>query len=531
MSESEESLLPNPGGPVGSLTVVGYGPGDIDLMALAGARAIERADLVVVDSYEHASLLGHLDIENHAEVVVAMRNEHRQLVEAVDEGRHVVRITADDHLLNGFHARTLPAILETHRNRTHVVPGISRWDCALNFGAIAPSSSVAFLDASAIVPPQDDWPAAVTVVVLSTGKLLNGVAARGVKVNGPRAEVLQITGLGTTQQVSRLSHWDEIASTPGDEDIEYYLVTGPGIANSLRARLDWFGSKPLFDWSVVIPRTTDDFNDLIDQLSRYGASSEVVATLSIEPPRTEQAMEKAIRGLVDGRYLWIVFTSPHSVEAIIERLAEYGLDSRALSGVLIAAVGRGTADALARHGLVADLVPMGNNTAEGLAVEFPAHDILIDPLDRILVPSADVSVASLLEGLGRLGWEAEEVTAYRTVRAAPPPAEVRERIKDGMFDAVVFTSSTAVRNMIGIAGKPHAATLVAAIGPATAAACEMHGLRVDVVAESPTYESVAEGLARFADRRRTERTAQVLPDTKPSERKRRRRRKATAEGA
>ncbi|MGO1383980.1 MAG: uroporphyrinogen-III synthase [Arachnia sp.] len=530
MSESEESVAPHPGGTVGSLTVVGSGPGDIDLLPLAGARALQRADLVVVDSHRDASILEHLDIENHAEVQLAARNEYRQLVEALDDGKNVVRITSDDHLVHGFHARTLPAVLETHRNRTHVVPGISRWDGALNFGAIAPTSSVAFLDASAVVPPQDEWPAAVTVVVLTTGKLLGGVAARGAKVHGPHSEVLQITGLGTTQQVSQLCHWDEIASG-ADDDVEYYLVSGPGIANNVRARMDWFGSKPLFDWSVVIPRTTDDFNDLIDQLSRYGASSEVVATLSIEPPRTEQAMEKAIRGLVDGRYLWIVFTSPHSVEAIIERLAEYGLDSRALSGVLIAAVGRGSAEALARHGLMADLVPTGENTAEGLSVEFPAHDVLIDPLERILVPSADVSVASLLEGLGRLGWEAEEVTAYRTVRAAPPPAELRERIKDGMFDAVVFTSSTAVRNMIGIAGKPHAATLVAAIGPATAAACEMHGLRVDVVAESPTYESVAEGLARFADRRRSERILQVLPDTKPSERKRRRRRKASPEGA
>lgn len=531
MSESEEAPQPDPGGPVGSLTIVGSGPGDIELMALAGAKAIERADLVVVDSQEHASILEQLDIDNRAEVVVATHNEYNQLVSALDEGRHVVRITADDHLVNGFHSRTLPAILETHRNRTHVVPGISRWDCALNFGAIAPTSSVALLDASASVPRQEDWPTAGTVVVLTTGKLVADVASRGMNVNGPRGEVLQITGLGTTQQVSHVRHWDDIAAIRDEEATEYYLVTGPGIADSTRARLDWFGSKPLFDWSVVIPRTKDDFGDLIDQLSRYGASSEVVATLSIEPPRTEQAMENAIRGLVDGRYLWIVFTSPHSVEAIIERLAENGLDSRALSGVLIAAVGRGTAEALAKHGLVADLVPMGENTADGLAVEFPAHDTLIDPLDRILVPSADVSVASLLEGLGRLGWEAEEVTAYRTVRATPPPAQVRERIKDGMFDAVVFTSSTAVRNMIGIAGKPHAATLVAAIGPATAAACEMHGLRVDVVAEAPTHESVAEGLARFADRRRTERSEQGLPDTKPSMRKRRKRRKAPAEGA
>ncbi|MEO7586778.1 MAG: bifunctional uroporphyrinogen-III C-methyltransferase/uroporphyrinogen-III synthase [Arachnia sp.] len=530
MTESDEALLAETDVAVGSLTVVGAGPGDAELMALSGARAISRADLVVVDSEDSMGVLEALGIDSHASVVVASNDQHAQLVSAIDEGRHVVRVTADDHLRGGFHSDTLPRILETHRNRTHVVPGISRWDCALNYGAVAPTASLAMLDASLEVPESSDWPTAGTVVTWTTARLLGDVAAEGARVHGDTGQVLEITRLGSTSQVSRLVTWAELDSAGAAPDADYYLVTGPGILDAARGRLDWFGTKPLFDWSVLIPRTKDDFDDLIEQLSRYGASSEVVATLSIEPPRTEQGMEKAIRGLVDGRYLWIIFTSPHAVEAIIERLSEYGLDSRALSGVLIAAVGGGTVDALGRHGLVADIIPVGDNTAGGLAVEFPAHDILIDPLDRVLVPSADVSVTALLEGLGRLGWEAEEVTAYRTVRAAPPPAEVRERIKDGMFDAVVFTSSTAVRNMIGIAGKPHAASVVAAIGPATAAACEMHGLRVDVVAEAPTFESVAEGLARFADRRKAERAEQGLPEAKPSERKRRKRRKAPADG-
>lgn len=528
MSESREADASGAGGVVGSLTVVGAGPGDVDLMALAGARAIGRADLVIIDESSQDTILKDLGIRSHAEVAVAAADEGKQLTAAMGDGRHVVRITADDHLLTGFHVAVLPDILASHQHRVHVVPGISRWDSALNYGAISPTTSVARLDASTVIPPEGEWPVAGTVVVLTTGALLNGVAARGVRIHGPRGEVLQITGMGTTEQVSRLLRWEDVVAEDDGRESEYYLISGPGTADAARARMNWFASKPLFDWSIVIPRTKDDFDDLIQQLSRYGAHSEVVATISIEPPRTEQAMEKAIRGVVDGRYLWIVFTSPHSVEAIIERLAEHGLDSRALSGLSIASVGRGTSESLARHGLVADLEPIGDNTAEGLSVEFPAHDTLIDPLDRVLVPSADVSVESLLEGLGRLGWDAEEVTAYRTVRAAPPPPDVRERIKDGQFDAVVFTSSTAVRNMIGIAGKPHAATVVAAIGPATAAACEMHGLRVDVTSPAPTFESLAEALAGFADRRRSERAEQALPDTKPSERKRRKRRKATS---
>ena len=90
---------------------------------------------------------------------------------------------------------------------------------------------------------------------------------------------------------------------------------------------------------------------------------------------------------------------------------------------------------------------------------------------------------------GGYGWEVDDVTAYRTVRATPPPAPTREAIKTGKFDAVVFTSSSTVRNLVGIAGKPHASTVIAVIGPATAKTAEEHGLRVDVLAPSPSAET------------------------------------------
>ena len=81
---------------------------------------------------------------------------------------------------------------------------------------------------------------------------------------------------------------------------------------------------------------------------------------------------------------------------------------------------------------------------------------MLDPINRVFLPRADIATETLVAGLVELGWEVDDVTAYRTVRAAPPPAPVREAIKSGKFDAVVFTSSSTVRNLVGIAGKPHA---------------------------------------------------------------------------
>ena len=113
----------------------------------------------------------------------------------------------------------------------------------------------------------------------------------------------------------------------------------------------------------------------------------------------------------------------------------------------------------------------------------------LDPIDRVFLPRADIATETLVAGLQEMGWEVDDVTAYRTVRAAPPAAPVRDAIKNGSFDAVLFTSSSTVRNLVGIAGKPHPTTVVACIGPATAKTAEEHGLRVDVLAPEPTAQA------------------------------------------
>jgi uroporphyrinogen III methyltransferase/synthase len=96
---------------------------------------------------------------------------------------------------------------------------------------------------------------------------------------------------------------------------------------------------------------------------------------------------------------------------------------------------------------------------------------------------------------------------------------VREAIKTGKFDAVVFTSSSTVRNLVGIAGKPHSSTIIAVIGPATARTCEEHGLRVDVIAAKPSVVDLADALASFAAQRRDAFTEAGEPVLKPSQRR------------
>jgi uroporphyrinogen III methyltransferase/synthase len=116
----------------------------------------------------------------------------------------------------------------------------------------------------------------------------------------------------------------------------------------------------------------------------------------------------------------------------------------------------------------------------------------------VLLPRADIATETLAAGLIERGWEVDDVTAYRTVRAAPPPADIRDAIKSGGFDAVLFTSSSTVRNLVGIAGKPHARTVVAVIGPKTAETASEFGLRVDVQPPHASVPDLVEALAGYA---------------------------------
>jgi uroporphyrinogen III methyltransferase/synthase len=270
-------------------------------------------------------------------------------------------------------------------------------------------------------------------------------------------------------------------------------VVSPNVA--FREEFSWFETKPLFGWKVLVPRTQAQAGPMVDRLAGYGATADVVPTISVEPPRTPQQMEKAVKGLVTGRYEWVGFTSVNAVRAVRERFEEFGLDARAFAGLKVAAVGGVTAEALREWGIKPDLVPSGEQSAAGLLEDWPEFDEMLDPINRVLLPRADIATDTLVAGLRDMGWEVDDVTAYRTVRAAPPAASIRDAIKSGDYDAVVFTSSSTVRNLVGIAGKPHAATVVACIGPATAKTAQEHGLRVDVLAPEASAISLVDALA------------------------------------
>lgn len=516
----------------GQVWFVGAGPGDPALLTMRSVAALGEADVAVVDSDVDSALV-HGRCRDDVEVHEVDGTDHaanaKLVVREAKAGKNVVRLVAGDPNLFGPFADEALACAKAGL-AYEVLPGVSAAVAVPTYAGVplttAKSRDVRVLSARDAV----DWTVAAgheTVVVLDAEDEIGAVADSLTHAGRDGSTPASVTWRGTTtEQHTVVSTLGQVAADTKDTDSSApaVLVVGEVVASS--ERLSWFERKPLFGWRVLVPRTREQAAPLAERLTRYGAVPEEVPTISVERPRTPQQMERAVKGLVNGSYEWLVFTSVNAVRAVREKFDDYGLDARAFSGVKIAAIGEQTGNAIEAFGIRPDLVPSGQQSSEGLLEEFPPYDSVFDPINKVLLPRADIATETLVSGLAKLGWEAEDVTAYRTVRAAPPPAETREAIKTGGFDAVLFTSSSTVRNLVGIAGKPHATTVVGVIGPQTAETADEFGLRVDVTASTPSVLELADDLAEFAAQRRDDMAEAGQPFRKPSEMRRGARRRS-----
>src|SRR3954451_9252583 len=491
----------------GRIAFVGSGPGDPGLLTVRARDAIAGAPLVVTDPDVPEGVLAL--VADGAEVRPAVgepADVAAGLVAEAAAGRQVVRLVGGDPLTaDAVVAETLA--VAAAGVPFDVVPGVCTGTAVPAYTGVTLGSAHVEADVRAGL----DWAALAAVpgplVLHATAAhlldVVTGLTEHGVAPTTPVA----VTSRGTlTAQKTVQTTLAALASEGADLDGPLIVTIGDAVAQ--RDRLSWWESRALYGWRVLVPRTKDQAGVMSDRLAVHGATAEEVPTIAVEPPRSPTQMERAVKGLVDGRYQWVVFTSTNAVRAVWEKFAEFGLDARAFSGVKIACVGTATAEKVRDFGIVPDLVPDAlesqESSSEVLLSIFPPYDDVLDPVDRVLLPRADIATETLAAGLRDRGWEIDDVTAYRTVRAAPPPAPIREAIKTGGFDAVCFTSSSTVRNLVGIAGKPHARTIVACIGPQTAETAREFGLRVDVQPEEARVPALVDALAAHAARLRAE---------------------------
>lgn len=513
----------------GQVSFVGAGPGDPSLLTLRAVEVLSEADVVVTDSRFRAIIERHgksgvriidLDGDDAPQPGTA-------LAKAAEEGDAVVRLLPGDAATFGGLSEEAMECRQASIE-FQVVPGVSPAAAVPIFAGVPTTSAdvgaVHVVDASRANIDFSQWKDPSSTLILQGSRMqLAHCCAELTKQGGTNDETVVVTANGSTilQHSSELTLKAAASELKKSTDDQWpgdlVAVIGPGVRD--RKQASWFEVKPLFGWRVLIPRTHQQAQPMRRQLSEHGAYCEVVPTISVEPPRTPHQIEKAVKGLVTGRYHWIGFTSVNAVKAIREKFDLFGLDARSFAGIKVAAVGGVTAGALREWGIEPDLVAQEEQSARGLLAEWPEYDEMLDPINRVFLPRADIATDVLVAGLQEQGWEVDDITAYRTVRASPPPADIRDAIKTGAFDAVLFTSSSTVRNLVGIAGKPHHTTVIACIGPATAKTAEEHGLKVAVQAPEQSSSSLIDALAEYGASLREQAIADGKPVLRPSQKR------------
>jgi uroporphyrinogen III methyltransferase/synthase len=275
-------------------------------------------------------------------------------------------------------------------------------------------------------------------------------------------------------------------------------VTIVGEVARLRSDLRWFDARPLSGKRVLVTRTRKQASELSRALAAAGAEPVELPALEIVRIADAAQVARCIELLRTSAYGWAIFTSANGVEMFFDDVAAAGLDARAFGRTRVAAIGAGTAAALLRFGVRADLVP------EEYVAESLAEELARRPLRgvRVLLPRAAGARETIVDALTTRGAIVDELLLYEARVPKTTDAVALQRLRAGEIDIATFASSSSVRNLIAMLGDAEAlrGVTIAAIGPVTAQTLRECGLEVDVMAERHTINGLVEALVAHAGR-------------------------------
>lgn len=241
---------------------------------------------------------------------------------------------------------------------------------------------------------------------------------------------------------------------------------------------------------IVVTRAEEQTGFISSELRRLGADVLGVPTIRIQP--AELSSEDAAKISAFGKYDVAIFTSTNAVRHVKSR-CDFKKNSDGKPYVV--AIGRRTAELLTESGIVPDLVPDKFNSTDLMKSlgEFDWTD------KRVLVPKGNLAGSEVGDSIGTHGGTVEEVVVYNTIPNDNIDPELKKQVVSGGFDAVVFFSPSQIKNFLKVFG---ASVLkgkeIAVIGPTTKKAAEGSGLKVDVVPENSTTESLIASMVEHA---------------------------------
>src|SRR5262249_17306885 len=131
------------------------------------------------------------------------------------------------------------------------------------------------------------------------------------------------------------------------------IVVGEVVAR--REVLAWLERRPLHGRTVVVTRARAQASGLARALRLLGAEGVELPAIRFESPVGSEGGRRAVAAIEACTV--VCLTSPNAVRLLFEAVRAGGRDARSLAGATVAAIGPGTAAALTRHGIDADILP------------------------------------------------------------------------------------------------------------------------------------------------------------------------------
>ncbi len=536
--------------PLPTVHLVGAGPGDPNLLTLAGAKALASAAVVIYDYLANPELLSlapesaeRIYVGKSAGAHTLTQDQINQLL--VDKAHKlaqqletrnskletptIVRLKGGDPYVFGRGGEEAQHLRKHHIPFT-VIPGITAGIAAPAYAGIPvthrnfstsvtlitahekeePANSALSTQHSALAPANDaeirtDYTALAklltsggTLVFYMGVKSLPSLTQKLLAAGAPPETPAAVIRWGTRpDQKTLTAPLNQIAQTVEAAQLKPPAITVIGQVVSLRddnAPLDFFESRPLFGQTILVTRSRQQASTLAQGLSALGAKVLEAPTIQILPATDEQLVSIDQTLLHLPAYDWILFTSANGVRAAWQRLQHLGFDARHFAASNLAAVGPATTDALRDIGLTPDITPNRNLSSDLFtAIEKHLEDNDENIAEkRFLLLRADIATPTLPDALRAAGATVDDLPVYQTLPATELPKEILAALENNEITWTTFTSASTATNLWNLLPpnlrEKIAQTRRASIGPQTSTALRTVSPTWSPTVEAPTHD-------------------------------------------
>ncbi len=480
---------------MGTVYLIGAGPGEKDLLTLKAYEILTKADVVIYDRLVGEDIMDLIpsnavkinvgkNVGNH---VVPQDEINKILIEWGQKAGIIVRLKGGDPFVFGRGGEELEGLAKLNIP-FEVIPGITSSISAPMYAGIpvthrdfcssfhvitghAKKGSELNIDYTSLVKLNGTL--IFMMSVSSSPEIAKGLINAGMSDDTPFAFIENATRPYQRKFVGKLFDIEKIIKENNVISPSVFIV---GKVCSLSEKFDWFSNKPLKNKNIIVTQPKKNSSKLAASLKENGANvtlMPMIKTMDIRPLNIDLSP-----------FDTIVFTSSVGVTSFFENLFSSGKDNRSLWDKKFACVGNETASTLKNYGIIADFIPSYFD-AQTLASEMLSENF-IDKNSNVILLRAKDATDSITQILSENNINFTDFAVYSTEKLAC------EKLDLNAVDIITFTSKSCVYGFIeNHKGCDFSKTIAVCIGKQTAQLAKELGF-ITYVSDKATTDSMVE---------------------------------------